>query len=125
MRRQYVLVVEDNTGAAQMLAKLLKTIWGHDVELAHDGLEALERVQQRRPDVMLLDIGLPQLNGFQVAERLRDLPESRPTLLVAVTGYGSPDDFRRSAELGFDDHLVKPVSIAALEAVFQHQKLAG
>jgi two-component system CheB/CheR fusion protein len=103
-----ILVVDDNIDAAESLALLLK-IEGHSVEMAHDGVAALEAVRKKYPDVVLLDIGLPRMDGYEVARRLRSMEDQRDTLLVALTGYGQTEDRRRSREAGFDHHLVKPV----------------
>jgi len=111
-----ILVVDDNTDAAATLAMLLR-IGGHEVKVAHDGNAALETAGAFRPEVVLLDIGLPGLDGYEVARRLRSRPETEQSLLVAVSGYGQEDDKRRSREAGFDHHLVKPVDFAALRAV--------
>ncbi|MFN0196858.1 MAG: PAS domain S-box protein [Planctomycetaceae bacterium] len=102
-----VLVVDDNVDAAQMLGMLLQTS-GHDVRTAHDGPAALEATLDYRPHVVLLDIGLPGMNGLEVARRLRLHPELGNMVLVAMTGYGQAADRQRSREAGFDHHLVKP-----------------
>jgi CheY-like chemotaxis protein/nitrogen-specific signal transduction histidine kinase len=112
--RWQILVVEDNEDIRVTLAELLRRR-GHQVEEAADGESALEVATSRRPDVALVDIGLPSLDGFAVARRLREL--SPDTRLVAMTGYGSPDDRRRGAEAGFGAHLVKPVDIDELTAL--------
>jgi two-component system CheB/CheR fusion protein len=103
-----VLVVEDNVDAAESLATLLR-VWGHDVQVVHDGLEALDVASESRPEVVLLDIGLPGLDGYQVARRLREDVGLHTSLLVAMTGYGQPEDRRRSREAGIHHHFVKPV----------------
>jgi two-component system CheB/CheR fusion protein len=103
-----VLVVEDNLDAAESLAALLR-LWGHDVRVVHDGLKAIDEAHRQHPEVVLLDIGLPGLDGYQVAKRLREDAELDGTLLVAMTGYGQPDDRRRSREAGIHHHFVKPV----------------
>jgi PAS domain S-box-containing protein len=103
-----VLVVEDNVDAAESLAALLR-LWGHNVHVVHDGLEAIDEAHRQHPEVVLLDIGLPGLDGYQVAKRLREDAEMDGTLLVAMTGYGQPDDRRRSREAGIHHHFVKPV----------------
>jgi two-component system CheB/CheR fusion protein len=103
-----VLVVEDNVDAAESLATLLR-LWGHDVRVVHDGLDALDAARAYQPEVVLLDIGLPGLDGYQVAERLRDDVGLDHALLVAMTGYGQPEDRRRSREAGIHHHFVKPV----------------
>jgi signal transduction histidine kinase len=112
-----VLVVDDNRDAAESIAMLLR-LWGHDVRTALDGRSALEAAQTYRPDVVLLDIGLPNVDGYEVAKQLRHQLGDNGLLLVAVTGYGQTEDRRRSAEAGFNRHLVKPVNPAELEALF-------
>jgi CheY-like chemotaxis protein len=121
VEKRKVLVVDDNQGAAQILGLLLRKMWQHDVELAFDGLAAIETAKSFRPDVMLLDIGLPGLSGYEVATRLRQMPELNGVYLVALTGYGQQEDQRRSREAGFDLHLVKPISVEALQQVFDGQ----
>lgn len=111
-----VLVVDDNVDAAQSLAMLLE-VSGHVAWLAHDGLAALEAASSYRPHVVLLDIGLPKLDGYAVAARLRNDPLHRDALLVAMTGYGQAADRERGREAGFDHHLVKPVDFANVEQV--------
>jgi two-component system CheB/CheR fusion protein len=103
-----VLVVEDNVDAAESLAALLR-LWGHDVHVVHDGLDAIDEARRQHPEVVLLDIGLPGLDGYQVAKRLHEDAELDGALLVAMTGYGQPDDRRRSREAGIHHHFVKPV----------------
>jgi CheY-like chemotaxis protein len=107
--RRRILVVDDNQDAADSLAKWLTRAMGQQVEVAYDGPEALEAAARFRPDVILLDLGLPGMSGFEVAQRLRRRAEFRGTLLVAVTGWSQEEDRRRSKEVGFDLHLVKPV----------------
>jgi PAS domain S-box-containing protein len=102
------LIVDDNVDAAVSLAMLLQ-IGGHEAELAHDGLQALDDAGRLRPDVILLDIGLPKLNGYDVCRQIRAQPWGASVLLVALTGWGQEEDRRRSREAGFDHHLVKPV----------------
>ena len=108
-----MLVVDDNVDAANTAAWILR-LKKHDVSTVHDGLAALQAVQTFRPDVVVLDLGLPKLDGFEVARRLRSNPETRDILLVAVSGYGQEEHRRRSSEAGFDHHLVKPVNFEAL-----------
>jgi CheY-like chemotaxis protein len=103
-----VLIVEDLKDAADSLAMLLR-LAGHEVELAHTGLGAVERARLWQPDVVLLDLKLPDLHGYEVAERLRADPRMLGVPLIAVTGYARPVDFRRSAAAGLAHHLVKPV----------------
>jgi CheY-like chemotaxis protein len=110
-----VLVVDDNVDAAESLADLLRTR-GQRVSVAHNGQDALAQALQHRPDVVLLDIGLPGMNGYEVATALRRQDGGGPAL-VAITGYGQDADARRAAAAGFDRHLVKPVDAAELEQV--------
>jgi PAS domain S-box-containing protein len=109
-----VVVADDNRDAADTLAMMVR-LMGHEVRIARDGQEAVEAAEAFRPDVVLLDIGMPRLNGYDAARRLRDRPWGRDLLLVAVTGWGQEEDRRRSKEAGFEHHLVKPASPAALE----------
>ena len=110
-----VLVVDDNKDAAATLARLLSGR-GHDVEVAHDGPTAVTLARESSPEVILLDLGLPGMDGYEVARRIRhEVTSSRP-LLVAVTGFGQEADRRKSREAGFDLHLLKPVDLAALQA---------
>jgi signal transduction histidine kinase len=113
-----ILVADDNLDAANSLAALLR-LEGHDVQLANDGLEALEAAESTCPDVIFLDIGMPQLNGYETCERIRAHPWSRHTILIALTGWGQLDDRRKSAAAGFDHHVVKPVDPAALPALLR------
>ena len=108
-----ILVVDDNRDSADSLAMLLK-LTGHDVHTAHDGLEAVEAAATLQPDVILLDIGMPRLNGYEAARRIREQQRHKGLTLVALTGWGQEEDRRRSEEAGFDSHLVKPVDLAAL-----------
>jgi CheY-like chemotaxis protein len=109
-----VLVVDDNEDAADTLAEAL-TLLGHSVEIAHDGPEALEKLQVFGPDIALLDIGLPVMDGYELARRIRGQAGLSNVRLIAVTGYGQPKDRQRAAVAGFDAHLVKPVDLTALE----------
>ena len=111
-----VLVVDDNVDAAQILALLLKGS-GHTVRTAHDGLGALEAALAWRPDVMLLDLGLPGVDGFEVARRIRQQPNLKHIVLVAVTGYGLDTDRQLSREAGFAHHLIKPVDFGAVKKI--------
>ena len=108
-----ILVVDDNEDSAASLAMLLE-LNGHQVETAYDGLEAVEAAAAFCPDVVLLDIGLPKLNGFEAARRIREQQGDRDLVLVALTGLGQDEDRRRSEEAGFDSHMVKPVDYAIL-----------
>lgn len=111
--RRRILVVDDNQDAAVSLALLLQ-MSGNETFLAHDGVEAIEVVEKQRPDVVLLDIGLPKLSGHDVCRRVRELPWGKDVVLIALTGWGQQEDRRRSKEAGFDGHLVKPVEPEAL-----------
>jgi PAS domain S-box-containing protein len=111
--RRRVLVVDDNVDAAESLVELL-TIWGHEATSSHDGPSALAAVAKLRPEVVLLDIGLPGMNGYEVASQLRAIPDNPVLLLAALTGYGQPGDRERSAAAGFHVHLTKPVDAARL-----------
>jgi two-component system CheB/CheR fusion protein len=115
-RSSRVLVVDDNVDAADSLAMML-AMFGHDVRTAHDGEAALEVALGWRPEVVLLDIGLPGLDGFEVARRMRRHPSLRDVVLVALTGYGQDTDRQRSQEAGFDRHLVKPVAPATVQGI--------
>ena len=111
-----VLLVEDNADSAEMLSVLLQ-IGGHEVRTAYDGAAALETAREFQPQAVLCDIGLPGMNGYEVAERLREQPAFRRTPLIALTGYGQEEARRRAQAAGFDHHLVKPVEPEALEAL--------
>jgi CheY-like chemotaxis protein len=106
-----ILVVDDNRDAADTLRMLLE-MEGHVVRMVHDGHAAVDAARDFEPEVVFLDIGLPGMDGFQVAARLRG--QGRPMHLFAVTGWGAEDDRRRARESGFDDHLVKPVDTTRL-----------
>ena len=114
--RYRVLVVDDNEDSAETMATLV-AIWGHDVRTAGDAASALSAAAEHRPDVVLLDIGLPQVSGYEVAAQLRALPGLEGTVLIAMTGYGQEDDRRRTREAGFTHHLTKPVSPETLKGI--------
>jgi signal transduction histidine kinase/FixJ family two-component response regulator len=122
-RPSRILLVEDNVDAAEALAELLR-LWGHEVEVAHDGATAVPFARLHRPDVVLLDIGLPGMDGYQVAGALRALPDLAGTLLIALTGYGQPSDRQRSLAAGFDHHLVKPVDLEDLQRLVGAERSA-
>src|SRR5262249_32651851 len=94
---------------------MMLALVGHDTRTAHDGLEALELAEAFRPEVILLDIGLPKLNGYDVCVRIREQPWGKDIFIMAVTGWGQTGDRHRSQEAGFDRHMVKPVDFVALE----------
>ena len=111
-----VLVVEDNVDAAETMALVLGA-FGHDVRTAQDGLSGLEVAIKYQPHVVLLDIGLPGIDGFEVARRLRLQPTLKNIVLVAMTGYGEVAARQRSQEAGFDHHLVKPADFGKLQEI--------
>lgn len=117
-RPRRVLVVDDNQDAARMLALYLEEA-GHQVWVEHDAYRALDLARQERPDVCLLDIGLPGIDGNDMARRLRSMPETAHALIVAVTGYGQDSDRQRAIDAGFDDYLVKPPDAARLAAILR------
>ncbi len=108
-----ILVVDDAAAAAFVLGKLLEKM-GQQVRIVHDAAGALDQVQRERPDVVISDIGMPGMDGYELAARLRQLPQMADVVLVALTGYGQESDRQRACEAGFDHHLVKPVSLEAL-----------
>jgi len=105
--KRRALVVDDNVDSAESLAILLEAT-GNEARTAHDGMEAIAAVEAFKPQVVFLDIGMPHLNGYDTARRIREQPGGRNIVLVAVTGWGQEEDRRRSKEAGFDAHLVKP-----------------
>jgi PAS domain S-box-containing protein len=111
-----ILVVDDNVDAANGLAMIL-ALEGHDTETAHDGEEAIEKAAARPPDVILLDIGMPKLNGYDTCRRIRGHPWGKNIMLVALTGWGQEEDRRRSHDAGFDGHIVKPVDSETLRKI--------
>jgi CheY-like chemotaxis protein len=123
--RRRILVVDDNVDAAESLALLLQ-VKGHDVEVAHDGPTAIKTAEVYRPDVVLLDIGLPRMDGYQVARKIREQSWGSNALVVALTGYGREEDRQRSAAAGFNAHLVKPADLQSLsELMAQAKDLTG
>ncbi|MEO8487543.1 MAG: PAS domain S-box protein [Betaproteobacteria bacterium] len=122
-RAHRILIVDDNRDAASSLAMLLE-IEGNETFVAHDGAEALAAAERHRPEIVLLDIGLPVLNGYEVARRIREQPWGKHVLLVALTGWGQAEDRRKSREAGFDNHLVKPVDHAALQVLLDTRRAA-
>jgi PAS domain S-box-containing protein len=109
-----LLVVDDNEDAASTVAELLRMA-GNEVQVAHEGLEAVEQARRFRPDVVLLDIGLPDIDGYEVARRIRRLPGVRQPILIALTGWGQPQDKEAAARAGFDHHWTKPVDPGRLQ----------
>jgi two-component system CheB/CheR fusion protein len=113
-----ILVVDDYRDAAESLALMLQTK-GYEVITAECGEQAIEQAVDFRPQVVLLDIGLPDMDGYEVAKRLRQLPETHDAVLIALTGYGQPEDQERSKAAGFGHHLLKPVDPVALSALLE------
>jgi signal transduction histidine kinase/ActR/RegA family two-component response regulator len=113
-----VLIVDDNVDAADSLAMLLNAA-GHSVKVQYGARQAIEHVRTLSPQVCILDIGLPEMNGYELALRLREMPEAANTTLIALTGYSQEEDRKKSLESGFDYHFVKPVDIEKLMALFE------
>jgi PAS domain S-box-containing protein len=113
-----ILVVDDNRDAAESLTMVLRLI-GHDIQTAHDGVEAVQAAATFRPDVALMDIGMPKMNGYEAARHIREQAWGRRIVLVALTGWGHDEDKRRASEAGFHYHLTKPVEPAALEKLLE------
>ena len=123
-RQLRVLIVDDNTDAADSLATLLQ-VQGHATAVDYDAASALRRARIERPDVMLIDIGLPDIDGYQLASSIRALPELAATVPVAVTGYGQAKDRERALDAGFAHHLVKPVDMTALVRILESSAVAA
>jgi PAS domain S-box-containing protein len=115
-RGRRVLVVDDNQDAAELLSVAVEML-GHEVRTAHDGVEAIEVARAFRPAIVLMDLGMPRMNGYEAARRIRETPWGKPIVLVALTGWGQEADKRKTREAGFDHHLVKPAEPATLEAI--------
>jgi CheY-like chemotaxis protein len=113
-----VLLVDDSEDIAVMMSELLGA-WGYDTRYAHDALSALSLAESFDPDVAVLDIGLPVIDGYELARRFREHPQLRRTRLIAITGYGQEKDRKRSADAGFGTHLVKPVDLERLRQVLE------
>ena len=113
-----ILIVDDNVDAAETLAMLLGYS-DHDVSVAHNADEAVRSLDSTRPDIILLDIGLPGMDGFELARIIRKRPETASVLLVAVTGYGREEDRRQALDAGFDLHLTKPVAFEDFEKLLE------
>jgi len=124
LRPERILVVDDNVDAAETLSRLLR-LQEHEVLVAHDGLAALAVARHMNPDVVLLDIGLPKLDGLEVARRLREWGEGPRPLLVAMTGFGQAEDRARTAAAGFDHHLTKPIDPQFLHSLMRTARSAG
>lgn len=113
-----ILVVDDNCDAADMLALLLEQL-GHTTRVAHDAVEALAAIDDLTPELAVLDIGLPGMDGYELARQLRANPITQHTCLIALSGYGQDSDKEQSAQAGFDAHLVKPIAFGDLRSVIE------
>jgi CheY-like chemotaxis protein len=109
-----ILVVDDNRDSADSLARLLE-LMGHQTTIAYDGPSAVDSAESFRPEVALLDVGLPGIDGYEVCRRIRAQEWGKDIVLIAATGWGQPEDRRRSREAGFDHHMVKPIALDDLE----------
>lgn len=114
-----VLVVDDHADAARMFELLLQCE-GHETRTAHDGPMALKAVEDFKPDFVFLDIGMPGMNGYQIASKLKDSAHRRNMFLVALTGWGEPSDFEQTRRAGFDFHLVKPTDTASIRRLLEN-----
>lgn len=119
-----IVIADDNRDSADTMAMLLEAA-GHEVHVAYDGAQAVEIAGRTRPEVILLDIGMPKMNGFECARAIRGQPWAAGTLLIALTGWGQEEDKRRAIEAGFDRHLTKPVDRAMLEGALRPQQGAS
>jgi CheY-like chemotaxis protein len=111
-----VLVVDDNRDAADSLGMLLR-FTGADAHVVYNGAAALEALEIYQPGIVLLDIGMPGMDGYEVARQIRNQPQFKNVMLVALTGWGQEEDRRRSRSAGFDHHLIKPADVSALQAL--------
>ncbi len=119
-----ILVVDDNEDSADALTVLLR-LQGHLVESANDGLHALEAAERFQPDVILLDIGMPGMNGYEVCREIRQQPWGADILLIAQTGWGQEQDRQRTTAAGFDGHLTKPIDHERLEEILADLSVDG
>jgi CheY-like chemotaxis protein len=114
--KRRILVVDDNKVSAKSLGMLLRMV-GHEVNIANDGLEAVEAAAMFHPEVVVLDIGMPKLNGYEAARRIRAQQGGESIVLIALTGWGQEEDHRRSQAAGFNHHLTKPVELDAFQTL--------
>jgi len=119
--RMRIVLVEDNADARTMMEDLLELL-GHDVQTAKDGREGLETILKERPDIAIVDVGLPHLDGYEVATRVRAAPAGRELFVVALTGYGQAEDRRRALDSGFDEHLIKPLDLQRMRTVLDRAR---
>lgn len=117
--RHYILVVDDNKDSADSLAMVLKAM-GYEVRTAYDGQEGVEAAQSFHPQVVLLDLSMPRLDGYQAARRIRQQPGGKDMVLIALSGWCQEDDRRRCEQAGFDRHLAKPVEPEALQSLVEN-----
>jgi CheY-like chemotaxis protein len=119
-----IVIADDNRDSADSMAMLLEA-GGHEVHVAYDGVQAVETAGRTRPEVILLDIGMPKMNGFECARAIRGQAWAAATLLIALTGWGQEEDKRRALEAGFDRHLTKPVDPVKLEGALRPAQGGG
>ncbi|MFO7278252.1 MAG: response regulator [Pseudomonadota bacterium] len=119
MNGRRILVVDDNQDAALTLALVLE-LEGHDVRVSHSGEEAVLQASTFRPDIIFMDIALPNIDGWQAAREIRSRPWGRDITILALSGYSAPEDRQRSAEAGMDGHLVKPIDPLDLVRIIPH-----
>ncbi len=117
-----ILIVDDNVDAAETLCMLMKSLGEREVHTASSGAQALRAVPELHPDIVLLDLGMPEMDGYEVARRMRNEPWGKKLLLVALSGWGQEEHRRRSKEAGFDQHMTKPADLAALRAVLNESR---
>jgi CheY-like chemotaxis protein len=113
-----ILIVDDNQAAAEMLSLVVERALGHETRTAHDGIEAIEVAAYFLPDVVLMDLGMPNMNGYEAARLIRQQPWGAEMILIAITGWGQEEDKQRSKAAGFNAHLVKPVEAGELQKLF-------
>jgi CheY-like chemotaxis protein len=122
--KQHVLIVEDIDDFRDVLRDTLED-WGHHVSVAKNGLEGAARILELRPDVALVDLGLPGIDGYELARRVRAAPNGTELYLIALTGYGGAEERSRAQKAGFDRHLTKPIAVEELLQVLSHRKPVG
>lgn len=120
-----VLVVDDTVASAKMLSLLVRHLGPYEVEMAHDGTSAIEMAAAFSPDIMMLDLSLPKMDGYEVAQALRLNRGFDAMLLVAVTGHGEEEHRRKSKAAGFDEHVVKPMDLDTLKRMLNHPKFSA
>ena len=121
--KRRILIVDDNRDAADTMAIMLETM-GHETRTVYDGRGGLQLAADYRPEVVLLDIGLPEINGYEVARQIRQQPWGKEIVLIALTGWGKEEEHRRAADAGFDYHLTKPADVGRLETLIAQERRA-